>query len=268
MIGLGFNTYAQQPFKAEFPNTSEGTIEVSLSTDEIVIVGTNSNQITIESLGTSNPDFGKVVKKEEPKETPKRAEGLKPISSGGADNTGLGVTFEKMDNYAKIYSNMIPKSNKIKITLPDNVKLIINDMLPNSKENAKYSISNMNDEIIVTCLNADVDVSQITGPLVLNATNGSAEVKYSTLGTNKPVSIVSVNGFVDLTLPASTKANITLNSINGQAFTDFDIKSKEDTPTMSLPGMNMILLSGTINGGGAEININSVNGDIFLRKAK
>ncbi len=269
IMALGITSKAQQPFKAEFPNGSDGTIEISLSTDEIIIEGTNSNEITIQGLGQENPDFGKqVIKEDEPKEKPKRAEGLKPITSGGKDNTGYGVTFEKLDRFAKVSSNMIPKYKKIKITIPNNVKLIINDLIPNGSEKAKYNISSMMDEITITCLNADVNVSQIIGPLVLNATNGSAEVKYQSLKTDRPVSIVSVNGFVDLTLPANTKANITMNSVNGEAFTDFDIKTEEDAPTMSMPGMNMILVNGSINGGGTEININSINGDIYLRKGK
>ena len=102
----------------------------------------------------------------------------------------------------------------------------------------------------------------------MNTTNGNVEVKYDELKTTKPVSIVTVNGFVDLTLPATVKADLQLQTIQGKAYTDFDIQKGDNESTVVFPNMGMFMLNGKVNGGGIKININSVNGDIYLRKKK
>jgi hypothetical protein len=78
---------------------------------------------------------------------------------------------------------------------------------------------------------------------------------------------MSVNGFVDISLPSGTKADLKLNTVNGDAFTDFEIDTKNNKYSQ-LPGpdMKMFKLEGTINGGGVPISVQSVNGNIYLRK--
>jgi hypothetical protein len=77
-----------------------------------------------------------------------------------------------------------------------------------------------------------------------------------------------VNGFVDITLPTSAKLDLNLNTVNGEAFTDFDIDVKSDMPAMAIPNFEMTVMEGKINGGGIPFSISTVNGDIYLRKNK
>ena len=86
---------------------------------------------------------------------------------------------------------------------------------------------------------------------------------------DKANAILSVNGYVDITLPGGTAADLQMHSVNGEAYTDWDIEIDKDasaTLPMGGPNMNMFNLEGTINGGGTPISIQSVNGDIYLRK--
>jgi len=81
-----------------------------------------------------------------------------------------------------------------------------------------------------------------------------------------PNSISCTNGFVDVTLPNNTKADLKMKSINGEVYTDFEVdmgKVKEGMHRLS--GHN---LSGTINGGGVEISLRAINSDIYLRQKK
>ena len=116
-------------------------------------------------------------------------------------------------------------------------------------------------------MNSNFALSDITGPMVLNTINGNVEAVYSAIKTTKPISIVTVNGFVDLTIPASTKADLQFHTVNGQTYTDFEVKPDENNPSVTFPNVEVFHLSGKVNGGGGiQININSVNGDIYLRK--
>lgn len=258
---------AQETFKTAFNNHAENTVELSISIDEIEIVGSPANEIVIESLGEKNPRYGQKKPPSANTPLPDRAKGLKPVSPAGNDNTGLGLTVEKLDGHIRIVSESFLISNKFRITLPNKVKLIIHDMQPHAGEKSDYHISNMENEITASSLNSNIRLTNITGPAVLNVVNGNVEAVYSSITTTNPISIVTVNGFVDLSIPGATKADLQLQTMNGRAYTDFEVKSDADNEAISFPSMQIFHLDGKINGGGAiKININSVNGDIYLRK--
>lgn len=113
-------------------------------------------------------------------------------------------------------------------------------------------------------------MENISGPVVANATNGNVEVVFNTLAPDKPNSFLSVNGYIDISLPKDVRADLQLHTVNGEAYTDWDIDVNKDA-SVALPviaDMNMYNIEGTINGGGTPISIQSVNGDIYLRKLK
>lgn len=262
---------AQKTYKTEFDNSSTSSMEISLNANKVTIIGHDKNEIIIESLGTKTLDKEKdeyIKQQEKGDERPERAEGLKPLTPTMNDNTGLGIMVEKQGNHIRISSKMFMISDQYKITVPNKVKLVINDVYHYTESKFNYELSNLENELNVTSINSNFTIDNISGPLVLNTTNGNVEVKYRELKTTKPISIVTVNGYVDLTLPASVKADVQFQTIQGKAYTDFDIQSGDDNSGMTFPNMEMFLLNGKINGGGVKININSVNGDIYLRKKK
>jgi hypothetical protein len=55
-----------------------------------------------------------------------------------------------------------------------------------------------------------------------------------------------------------------MKTITGEVYSDLDINflNKKDTP--QIVGY---LLKGTLNGGGAEVHLESISNDVFLRKA-
>jgi len=92
----------------------------------------------------------------------------------------------------------------------------------------------------------------------------------------QPMAFASFNGNVDVTLPASLKATFKLRSDMGDVFTDFDLQLKTDTTTSQNPqrenGRLVIRvnqsLTGTLNGGGPEIELRTFNGNVYLRKGQ
>jgi hypothetical protein len=86
-----------------------------------------------------------------------------------------------------------------------------------------------------------------------------------------------MNGNVDLTLPATTKANLRIRSDNGDAWTDFDLQQTQVAPptvedARNRGGQFRIVtnrtVTATINGGGPDLEVRSLRGNIFIRKAK
>ena len=60
----------------------------------------------------------------------------------------------------------------------------------------------------------EVNLKNVTGPLVISTINGGVNVVFSEISKDKPISIASVSGEVDVTIPA--KAGVDLDMSNGQ----------------------------------------------------
>jgi len=257
---------AQNEYKTEMKNSPDSHIEIQIGTNSVQIVGHDKDEIII-TTDFSGAYIDEPVKMG--KEKPERAEGLKSISVSASDNTGIGLVVEKHENYfsvLKISKNARNKSYKF--IIPNKVKLSIHDI--HAEITTTYIVENFKGEAEINALNSQVKMTNISGPVVANATNGNVEIKFSTLTPDKPNSILSVNGYVDVTLPEDTKADLQLHTVNGEAYTDWEIKVDKNA-SAAMPvvaNMNMFNIEGSINGGGIPISIQSVNGDIYLRKKK
>jgi hypothetical protein len=124
-----------------------------------------------------------------------------------------------------------------------------------------------------------IRLTGVAGSVVANAVNDQVLVRLTRVSDQKAMAFSSLNGSVDVTLPASTKANLRVRSDNGDVFTDFDVQQTTQpngatgfTRTNRTSSKQRFRLDGrtiygTINGGGPEIEARSFNGTVFIRKA-
>jgi DUF4097 and DUF4098 domain-containing protein YvlB len=73
----------------------------------------------------------------------------------------------------------------------------------------------------------------------------------------------TISGFVDLAWAASRGADLEMKTIAGEVFSNFDValeNQKKNSPVG-------YLLKGKINGGGVPVHLESISGNIYLRKA-
>ena len=131
-------------------------------------------------------------------------------------------------------------------------------------------------------LSITVNGMKFPNPFVLGSgppgTNGKVIATMSRVTAQKAMAFTSLNGEVDVTLPASVKANVKLRSDQGDVFTDFDIQltAPKEAPAARdsrQSGSRYRLevdrsLYGTINGGGPEFELRSFNGSVYLRRGK
>ncbi|MCX6564291.1 MAG: DUF4097 family beta strand repeat-containing protein [Candidatus Aminicenantes bacterium] len=122
-----------------------------------------------------------------------------------------------------------------------------------------------------------IKLTNVSGSVVAESTNGDIEVVLSRVAPGKPMSFVTFNGAFDITLPADTKASLRIKSNMGEVFSDFDIALKtppvDAEKTTNREGGKFRLnldraVFGTINGGGPEFKFENFNGNIYLRKKK
>ncbi|WP_282013900.1 hypothetical protein [Marinifilum flexuosum] len=201
------------------------------------------------------------------KRIPARAKGLKPIyGSGLEDNTNLGINSTKEGKTITLTGlGRETKNKNYYFKIPKGVSLKIDCKSPFASSNP-IVVRNFSSEIEINTLMPSVKLDKVTGPVILDLINGSVDIVFSKLDQKSPVSISAINGNVDITMPSDTPANIELGTINGEFYTDFDIKvdEKEKKGLSYVGGGNKI--KAQINGGGVNFKVKTINNNIYLRK--
>jgi hypothetical protein len=117
-------------------------------------------------------------------------------------------------------------------------------------------------------LGADVDAKSVNGDVSVSTTglaraqtvNGSITAVLGRADWPAGIDFKTVNGSIDLTLPASLSARVEAKTLNGEITSDFPL-----TVTGSFSRRR---LSGTIGGGGDRLlNLETVNGSVQIRRA-
>ncbi|WP_282013901.1 hypothetical protein [Marinifilum flexuosum] len=97
--------------------------------------------------------------------------------------------------------------------------------------------------------------------LSINTISGNINI----VGLQNKMEIETISGFIDLSLPSKQQADLVLNTITGEMYTDFDLNTKD---MGELKHYHNGKFSTSLNGGGEEIFLKTISGDIFLRKNK
>ncbi|GGK82998.1 hypothetical protein GCM10011405_33540 [Rufibacter glacialis] len=241
-------------YKVKLGNGKDKQVQLSMSKSNVKIVGHTGDEVIIETRDYSAP--------------PKRAEGLKPLYNQEEDNTNLGLSVAKSNNTLTIAKASRAYADYV-IRIPKNAAVVYKET---NWESSEISFADLDGEIELKLNNSDVTLTNISGPVVANNTGGSIKVVFSSLNQSKPSAISTVNGDIDITLPAKDKANFKLKSLQGEIYTDFDIeiqrqKEEDDDEGLALVGGGGNIV-GKVNGGGVEMNIQTISSDIFIRKKK
>lgn len=245
---LSGGTATAQEYKTSVQNTKDGKLVLTNFMNDLPIEGYNGNEIVITATGG---DFA----------PPDRAKGLKPIYPGGNDNSGLGLDVEKDGNTISVTCMLpITKSADYKIKVPDNLAIEIQS---GCERSSNISIANMKNEIdIQTC--HDIELRNVTGPLVLSTINGNIDISFGNMVPDKPLSINAISGEIDITLPEKTAANLDLRTVGGSFYSDFDFT----LPKENLRRVGGSELNYSLNGGGPKFSIVTVSGNVYIRKGK
>lgn len=216
---------------------------------DVIIEGVSSNEITI-----TTQDYEGI---------PEKAKGLKPLSATGPENTGIGLSVTQDGNTIRITGASRKADGEYHFKVPKNIKLKAN---MNSWQSGDFVAMGLSNEVEVKSQNSDLVLKNITGPLVAYALSGDIAVVFSTVSQSTPTSISSTSGDVDITMPASTKGNFKMGTVSGEIYTDVDFKFAEEEDMKRMGGG--MSANATLNGGGVEISLKSVSGDVYIRKSK
>lgn len=189
--------------------------------------------------------------------------GAKMLSGGGS-----GLEISERDNRVSIESDAPPSPITIVARIP---------------RRAQLNLSTTNDgEITVRDIVGDLELENINGPITANNINGSViaesvnnaiAVGLAGVAAGGATSLSSLNGDITLTLPASAKAELHLDSSRGEIVSDFELDVKPSKPRIerneTRGGVSVTLedvIVATVNGGGPVIRVKTLNGKIKIAK--
>lgn len=239
-----------QEYKTKLTNAKDQKVTIDIDAGDIKIEGYAGDEVSIQAVsGYEAP--------------PERAKGLKPLYYSAVDNTGIGLAVTPMNGGLKI-EKASRKAVKYTIRVPRKVAILYQQL---NWQSSEVAISNVDGDLEVRTNNASIDLTNVTGPIVANTTNGEIKVLFSSVSQEKPTAISTINGAIDITLPASTKSTLKLSSISGEMYTDFDLGLKNTKDGLSRVGGSHHI-EGTTNGGGVDIQLKTINSNIFIRKQK
>lgn len=220
---------------------STGRLELHLG--RVTVEGHNGNEIIFTSRdGEKNND--------------ERAKGLTSINSLGLkDNTGLGLNVTEKGDVVSVYNLKKNNSPDIKILVPKGVIVSFEHEGVNA---GTATFRNMENEIEVSAQYNSVELENVSGPLTIRTIYGHVEASLST--NVKDISIVSVYGYVDVTVPTATKASLRMDTSYGEILVDPDFKIDFDRYN------DGDRVGGKLNGGGVNIDLSCNYGKVYLRK--
>jgi hypothetical protein len=122
--------------------------------------------------------------------------------------------------------------------------------------NGGIELSGLKGRINAETTNGEIKARDVSGSIDASTTNGGVEVDLAQL-TEGGVKLGCTNGGIELRLPSSSKATISARITNGGIDTDgLQIQTSGETSRRRL--------NGTLNGGGARVDLEGTNGGIKI----
>jgi len=253
--GQGDN--AVQEAAVKFSNPGQpGVVEAHLMSGEITVEGHSGKEVLV-TLKTR----GQVLKKT------RNEKGMFVI-----ENRGVDFSIEEENNRVEINTGVHQEAVSLFLKVPLNTSLELRTL-----QNGNITIQNVRGEFDVNNLNGSIEMTGVSGTVIAHSLNGSIRVIFDQVNPDKPMSFSTLNGKIDITLPADSNFDIKLDSRMGKIYSDFDLTLesqlvKEEEDTRKEGGKYEISwdrgLRAKLNRGGPEIMLKTMNGNIYIRSKK
>jgi hypothetical protein len=235
-------------------------ITLSLINGGVTVRGSNRGDVT-------------VIARPREERRPTRRRGTEPsdTTSGLRRLTQpVGFSIQEDRNELSIDVDNVNQTVDFELLVPTRTNLTLNVV-----NGGNIVVENVEGELELENTNGSITATNVAGTVIANTTNGNVTARMTSLAAKQPMAFTSLNGNVDVTLPASARANLRLRSDMGEVLSDFDVQMRPSAPATINDnrrggGRFQIEVNksifGTINGGGPEIEMRTFNGNVFLRK--
>jgi hypothetical protein len=236
--------------------TRPGVVHVALVTGSIIVKAGQGKDVIIESRGREDH-------RGDDSDAPK---GLRRLTQQRSPS----LSIEEQNNRMEIASHNHMSAVDLEIQVPARTNLELSTV-----NDGDIKVDGVDGEIEVGNVNGSITLTSVSGSILAHTVNGKLSAKLLHVTPQKPMAFTSLNGAVDITLPAMVKANLKLRSDNGAVYTDFELKAMSQPSsvvedTRHSGGRYRVevnkVIYGALNGGGPDFEMRTFNGNIYVRK--
>jgi hypothetical protein len=235
------------------------TVKASVVSGNLVVTGYDEKEILVETTVAGHPPSSKDQARDGERNSP------------ASDFRPAGLSVKEQDNVVSI--SLLPTAPPMDlwVYVPRSARLKLNNLA-----SGDLRVEKVAGETEVSIVNGSLFLTNVSGAVVAHAVNGRINVDCASIVPAKPMTLSSVNGNIQITLPARCQAQVKLESLTGRIACEFEIQkfrtggpssvneaSPGESPLPGLPGKTM---AGTMNGGGPQITVKTVNGSIEIKK--
>lgn len=227
---------ARSEWKKEFTLAAGGTLEIRNTNGLIEVEPSDGTQVTITAE--------RIAKGRTDADAKQAAEAIEITDTV----TGSSIVLDARTSLTSLMGG----SRQVKF----HVRAPKGTMLTLTNTNGAIDVRDMTGELRLDTTNGRIRGVNLSGTTRAETTNGEVDLSYAALGEGG-VNAQTTNGRVVITVPTSTKARVSVRVTNGGISTEnLTIEASEQTRKR---------LSGTLNGGGPEIRLETTNGAVNLR---
>ena len=260
LIGLllvGSLQAQQSEVVVPFSNPDEGKyLKIKLFNGTLTIKGADRNDILVKYEAIKDDDH-------EDLEAPKEAQGLRKIS----DNS-MNLSIGEKGNKAYVKSENWARPLNLTLEVPRDIELDIEKNM-----GGQLDVSDVHGDINAECAVGSISIDGVRGIVNASTAAGEIAIVFDQIPQPKAMMITNQTGNIDLTLPSDYKADLKMKTGWGEIYSDLDIETLPVKPEITKKDeegefkvVTDIWTHAKLNGGGDEVVLKSMMGNIYLRK--
>lgn len=233
-----------------------GTLKIDHMNGDIIVTGYTGKEVIISAKSSGNSHVND-HKHDDDLNVPA---GMKKL-----DVNPVELKAREENNRITVHSDSWKRRLNLEIKVPANMDLDIHSV------HGVIKITGVEGAMDISAVNGDLEFSNVSGSVVSNTVDGDVKATFKRITSGEPMSFVTLNGNVDVTLPANVKASAKVRSDRGDIYTDFDMSlERSKTNVKKSDGQYEVSINswvyGKINGGGPEYTFKNMEGNIIIRK--
>lgn len=226
------NAPTREQFRRSYALSPHGRIRIENRYGDVCITVWDRDEVRIEAVKTA-ADAGRL-----------------DDASIVVDSTGERLTVRTQ--YAGVESDE-PASVEYRITVPrtatlDDIRLT----------NGALSISGVSGAVKATSVNGNIRAEHLEGKADLATINGQVQAGFNRVSASQPISLRSVNGRIDLSIPSGSNAQVIAQNRSGEIQNDFG---------SAAPQLTSHHLQTVLGNGGPQILLHNVTGGISIHSS-
>jgi heme/copper-type cytochrome/quinol oxidase subunit 2 len=234
-----------QDLHLTYPLTADGTFSLEDQNGRITITGWDQNEVEVSAVKHGG--------------SPAELEAVKVQVDAGASRVAIHTRHpdgERGFRWSWTRPWIRDQSHEVDYTIkvPQHARLADIDSV-----NGRIEIAGVGGDIKASTVNGQTRVTDAAGSLKLGTVNGRITAEFVRLAAGQEASFNSVNGAIEVTLPADADASVSASTVNGAITSDFPaLEVKKEFPIGNH-------LNGRLGGGGARVHAEAVNGSIHFK---